>query len=163
MNKYKKYHREYYLKNKKKIIRRTKIYHNKHKKQRDEYFKQYRKNHKRKAHNYSKIWRYTIKGIYIHLKDKSMQRNIKFNIKQEDFITWYNNQDKICVYCKRTEKEIINDKNKKSYRLSIDRKDNNIGYTLDNIVLACYRCNMIKSAEFTFAQMLKIGKFLQKL
>jgi hypothetical protein len=162
MNK-KLYHHNYYLKNRNKILKRTKIYHNKHKKQRNLYLKNYRGKHKNKMQNYSKIWRYTIKGIYFHLKNKSKRRNIEFNITKEDFIRWYNNQEKKCCYCNRTEKEVINDANQKSYRLTYDRKDNNKGYTIDNIILACYRCNMIKSAEFTFEQMLKIGKFLQTL
>jgi hypothetical protein len=157
------YYHEYYLKNRNKILKRTKIYHNKHKKQRDLYLKNYRRKHKRKMHNYSKVWRYTIRGIYFHLKDKSKKRKIEFKISEKDFIQWYNNQNKKCCYCNRPEKEVINDANKKSYRLSIDRKDNNKGYVLDNIVLCCYRCNMIKSAEFTSEQMLKIGKFLQTL
>jgi hypothetical protein len=157
------YMQEYYLKNRDKILKRTKLYSKKHKKIRDNYFKNYRIKNKGKARNYSKIWRYTIKGIYSHLKIKSKARRINFNLKKLEFINWYKKQNKSCVYCNRPEKVVIKDKNKKSNRLTIDRKNNSKGYELNNIVLCCYRCNMIKSAEFTFKQMLKIGEFLQTL
>ena len=55
----------------------------------------------------------------------------------------------------------MNDKRKPTYRFSIDRKKNGIGYSLDNIVLACSRCNSIKSDYFTEEEMLKIGNFIE--
>jgi hypothetical protein len=101
-------------------------------------------------------------GIYRRLKSGAKSRNITFNITQDDFIKWYNKQNKICCYCKRTLKETKKDIGKKCYRLSIDRKDNNKGYTLDNIVLCCHRCNTIKSNTFTYEQMMKVINILKE-
>lgn len=53
-------------------------------------------------------------------------------------------------------------KNKGVKRLTIDRKDNKIGYIIDNMVLCCFRCNSTKSDFFTFEEMLKIGKKIIK-
>ena len=47
-------------------------------------------------------------------------------------------------------------------QLSIDCKDNDLGYTIDNIVLACDRCNFIKSNIFTYEEMCFIGENLIK-
>ena len=41
--------------------------------------------------------------------------------------------------------------------MTIDRKDNNKGYTKDNCVPACYLCNKIKGAFFNYDEMKKIG------
>jgi len=42
--------------------------------------------------------------------------------------------------------------------MTIDRKDNNKGYTPDNVVPACFLCNKIKGNFFTEEEMLRIGK-----
>jgi hypothetical protein len=39
----------------------------------------------------------------------------------------------------------------------VDRKDSSVGYTLENVVLACDACNRIKADLFTYDQMLEIG------
>jgi 5-methylcytosine-specific restriction endonuclease McrA len=104
--------------------------------------------------------------IYFFIKRNAKNRNIKFNITKEDFINWYNKQDKICYYCERTLTKIQSDKKEKEQykgRLSIDRKDNNKGYEIDNIVLACGRCNIIKGDYFTKQEMKRIGKLIYKL
>jgi hypothetical protein len=103
-------------------------------------------------------------GIYRKLKQNAQQRrNEILNITREDFIVWWYSQQQQCHYCHRTLKEVKND-NKEMHpyaktRLSIDRKDNSQGYTIDNIVLACYRCNMIKSNYFTEEEMKILGKY----
>jgi len=84
---------------------------------------------------------------------------------QSEFITWYNIQPKICVYCGISEKElnILDDVwNEKLLRLSVDCIDNNEGYSLDNMVLACGRCNITKNDFFTFNEMKEIGKIISE-
>lgn len=41
--------------------------------------------------------------------------------------------------------------------LSIDRKYNELGYTIDNLCLACNRCNTVKGNTFTYDEMVEIG------
>lgn len=42
--------------------------------------------------------------------------------------------------------------------MSIDRKDNDRGYTPENCVTACYLCNKIKGNFFSYEEMCDIGK-----
>ena len=104
---------------------------------------------------------YSPSGIYTALKARAKQRDIKFNITKEDFIEWYNSQKQECYYCKQTLKEINKNQFGRSDKLTIDRKDNNKGYEIDNIVLACMRCNYIKSDFFTEEEMLQIGNIIK--
>jgi len=118
---------------------------------------------KEKISKWQKEYQINPTGIYHFIKFGAKKRIIDFNLEKENFIKWYNNQKQECYYCSRTLEEIKKD-NKESYlfksRLSIDRKDNKKGYELNNIVLACGRCNHIKSNYFTAQEMLKIGKVL---
>ena len=43
-------------------------------------------------------------------------------------------------------------------RLTVDRKDNDKGYSLDNMVLACHRCNSIKGDWFSYDEMKEIAE-----
>jgi len=44
----------------------------------------------------------------------------------------------------------------------VDRKESSVGYTLENVVLACDACNRIKADLFTYDQMLEIGSLLRR-
>ena len=134
-----------------------------------------RKTHKRwgvitqtiedKHKNYRK-WKYSAKGVYGCLKTSCKAKdNGRLQMTQEEFINWFNNNEPKCYYCDITEQGWIegnDDFNKRFKHLSIDRKDNNIGYTTDNIVWACYRCNSIKSSFFTESEMMEIGKIITR-
>jgi hypothetical protein len=45
----------------------------------------------------------------------------------------------------------------------LDRKDNSIGYTMENCVVCCKSCNRIKGNKFTHTEMLKIGPFIKTI
>jgi len=100
-------------------------------------------------------------GIYMVLKSSAKKRGISFDLNQIAFSKWYNKQQKVCHYCNKTEKNSLNDMNRKMYRLSIDRKNTNRGYILGNIILSCYKCNMIKSNDISYETMLKIGRIIK--
>lgn len=46
---------------------------------------------------------------------------------------------------------------------NIDRKDNSLGYTKDNIVVCCGLCNMTKGNRFSYEEFLKIGKIIKEI
>ena len=52
---------------------------------------------------------------------------------------------------------MIDTQNTKATRLTVDCIENNLGYSLDNIVLACGRCNFVKNDFFTHQDMVVIG------
>jgi hypothetical protein len=43
----------------------------------------------------------------------------------------------------------------------LDRKDNSLGYSKENCVVCCGRCNQLKSDQFTYEQMLQIGALIR--
>lgn len=142
-----------------------KTYRDLHKKEIKEYYNKYKKEIKKYKRKNHKKYRLTPNCIYSILRYNAKHRNIKFNITKIDFIAWYNKKEKKCYYCKRTLLEIKEDKrelNKFKNRLTIDRKNNKIGYTLDNMVLACHRCNAIKGYYFTEQEMLILSKIINK-
>lgn len=72
------------------------------------------------------------------------------------FIEFYQNNGFRCHYCKIP---MCRQGNKKS-SLSIDRKDSTKGYSFENIVLACFRCNVTKFDNFSEEEMLKIAEVI---
>ena len=159
--------KRYYLEHKDKINEINKLYYQKNKKVRIKKIREWQKNNPdrfREIQRKGQIkFSMTPKGIYSILKTNSLKRKMKFDLSQEAFINWYNNQKKNCYYCG------INEKNlewlKKEFpiknnvkRLTIERKNNNIGYQLNNIVLACQYCNKAKSNLFNEKEMKLIAE-----
>ena len=96
------------------------------------------------------------KGKLTKLKLRAKRANIPFNIKLPEYIEWVAKQNRLCHYCGNELN--VNEGHKMLDGDSIDRKDNNKGYFIDNIVLSCNKCNMIKGSWFTEGQMLEIAK-----
>lgn len=122
-----------------------------------------RKN-RNKQRNYLKNHRkrnlFNPKNIYRIIRVNAYRRNKKIEITEEQFTKWYNNSEKKCYYCNMPEKyaSIISKLiNSKVCRLTIDRVDNNKGYLITNIVLACDWCNQIKGNILSGAEMKIIG------
>lgn len=80
---------------------------------------------------------------------------------QSEFIDWFNKSLRICEYCGIKEEDwskIIDPKVNIGKRwLTIDRKDNDIGYQIDNISWCCMRCNQVKNSVLTYQEMKEIG------
>lgn len=62
---------------------------------------------------------------------RSKKRNIKSNLKLYDIRMLLHS---MCYYCESSDIQIV-----------LDRKDSSGGYTKDNVVPCCVRCNLIKS------------------
>lgn len=119
----------------------------------------------------SKRHRLTASGVYSALKGRTTFRRKNVNryssyhpltISRGDFIDWYNTQERKCAYCDLDEseldkiKDVYNDR--KSDRLTIDCKTNSRGYSKGNLVLACKRCNTMKSDILSYEEMREIGQ-----
>lgn len=72
----------------------------------------------------------TLRGRYISYKSSANRRGINFDITQEEFNSFNNNN---CHYCN----DMING-------IGIDRLNNNIGYIIENCVPCCSYCNKMK-------------------
>ncbi len=113
-----------------------------------------REYHKLQKRRYNR----TPAGKYWNLRTRVMREGLEFNITQGEFVEWFNKQDLGCYYCGVPLMFIAGrNSDKKLQGISIDRKDNNRGYELDNMCLACRRCNTIKNSYFTEKQMLEIA------
>lgn len=94
------------------------------------------------------------------MKSSAKARKLTFNLFKNEFEEWYNTQDKRCCYCGIDEDRLKVSGNLRSM-LSIDRKDNNIGYEIANLCVACYKCNKMKGAFFTQSEWAEIAnKFI---
>ena len=122
------------------------------------------------ARAYSKKYRKTASGIYQLIKSRNTFRRNRPNqfllpkpvkISREDFVKWYDNEPKVCVYCGLTEpeaKKFIVFCSGRFGRLTIECKDNEAGYVDGNLALACYKCNITKNNMLTYEEMLYVGK-----
>lgn len=84
-----------------------------------------------------------------NIKQKAKLRKISFDLKTKDYIELRRNWK--CYYCGGVSV------------FSIDRKDNDIGYTKDNVVACCYSCNSLKSNRFSESEMFKLLDFIKTL
>lgn len=89
-------------------------------------------------------------------------------ITKEEFEHWYADQVLRCFYCGITQEEIKNDPLRKGHyhqgkgmqidRLTIDRKDNNLGYIPENMVFCCFLCNRMKGDIFSDKEATILGE-----
>jgi len=96
----------------------------------------------------------TPKGIYNIIKCNSKKKNREFTLKQDEFIRWYETHDKVCHYCGIPQNNNI--------RLEIERMDNNDGYKLDNMTLACSDCNGVKGSILSHDEMMVVGNVIMR-
>jgi hypothetical protein len=173
----KEYRKKYRNKNHEKVLMWGKKWRNANKNYYKEYSKRYtQKNHekmslKRKKYNTShkkEIYRtyknYVVSaaGIWSSLGAHKNRRKELVKITKEKFISWYDSQEKVCLYCGISENKIdafpeffVGTVNK---RLSIDRINNTRGYEEGNLALSCRRCNSVKSDFFSGDEMKTIAE-----
>ena len=108
--------------------------------------------------------------IYRVTRARAKDKNMDFvfsNIKE--FSDFYYGQPQKCHYC-GIPKDKIHITHSQCYsismrhcnRFSLDRKDNIKGYSKENCVLSCLRCNNIKSNVFSYEEFLEIAtKYLK--
>jgi hypothetical protein len=89
----------------------------------------------------------------------------------ESFNKIYEDDTPTCIYCKITEKQIlelrqggsIKTKRNRGKTMEIDRINSNMEYSSNNIVLACYYCNNAKTDEFTIDEFKAVGIEIGKI
>lgn len=72
----------------------------------------------------------SFEGKFISYKKEAKRRGLEFLLSKSQFNTFWN---KRCFYCGNIIETI-----------GIDRIDSNIGYTVENCVPCCYKCNTMK-------------------
>lgn len=61
-----------------------------------------------------------------------------------------------CHYCNKTIPWFS-----RSRAYYLDRKDNNIGYSVENCVVCCTRCNLSRGRRFTYEEWIQIGSLIK--
>jgi hypothetical protein len=81
--------------------------------------------------------------LYAHYKRHARTRNLIWNLNQEDFRKLINQN---CFYCGCEPQQKWGKSINNGYYIynGIDRKDNNIGYNIENCVSCCGECNRAK-------------------
>jgi hypothetical protein len=91
---------------------------------------------------------------------QAAQRGYEVTLTYEEFLIF--TKISKCHYCKSaltwSPYNIIE---RKTCRHNIDRMDNDKGYSRDNCVVCCARCNRAKSNHFTYDEWKSIGRLIQ--
>jgi len=101
----------------------------------------------RRKIKFSRAW---FRRRFCRLKRNAKDRNRKFELTFKEFCRIRKNEK--CFYC-RTIRGIF----------STERLDNTKGYSVLNCVVACWRCNKMKSKDFTMEEMKILEKALRKI
>jgi len=117
---------------------------------------------------YGRKFRYTAAGLYSNAKGRQnyyathdVSWAKPFEITKDEFVEWHNNQEKVCIYCDIPEKHckyVRSELGVHGEQLTIDCLDNKKGYVIDNLALACHRCNATKSSYLTSEEMREIAQ-----
>lgn len=112
--------------------------------------------------NKDKVRRYNAKG---RERPESRCSNIiararKIGVPHCDksvLVAWLIAQPNTCHYCGIPEELVYEWSKGKNSRLSVDKKDPNGGYLIDNMVMSCFRCNTAKSHTWTYEEFVSIA------
>ena len=144
----KKYNKEYYSKNRERILFQNKRYYQKNKERRKIYKKKYYQKNKERIRLYGKILyqknkeklKVSPKRIYQMYKHNAKRKNYKWDLTFKQFMIFW---QKPCYYC-----------GSKIRTIGLDRVDNTKGYIIDNLTSCCQQCNYAKRE-------LTVKKFIQ--
>lgn len=64
-----------------------------------------------------------------------------------------------CIYC-NTEVQWVKH-GKKAIKYNLDRKINSLGYTKDNCVVCCWKCNSTKSNHYTYEEFIDMTQIFR--
>jgi hypothetical protein len=113
--------------------------------------------------------KHAVNGARIKLRKRPFERLynnfVRLNHKRQKIDLTYEEfyrfcLDDICHYCHVKVNRIKYGQGSQSYLL--DRKDNNLGYTKENCITCCTRCNFSKSNKFTYEEWFNMCNYLRK-
>ena len=112
----------------KQYLEQKRKYYQVHKKYFNNKRKKYHSEHREQENIRLRKWRNTPRGRFNMYKNSSASlRNIEWDLTFEQFMTFW---QKPCYYC-----------GEKIETVGLDRVDNTKGYTINNIVSCCHKCN----------------------
>ena len=103
---------------------------------------------------------------YKHMKDGVVRNNKRrrkqktFDLTFEEFLEFTNISQ--CHYCNMPI-NWVRHTGSGQYRYNLDRKDSSIGYSKENCVVCCKRCNYMKGDQFSYEEFVNVVDLLQSL
>ena len=97
---------------------------------------------------------------YNSLVYAARRRNQSISLTYEEYVHFTDTKE--CHYCGTPIlwKTVAD---QKTNRLNLDRKDNDLGYSLDNCVVCCYSCNVTKGDRFTYEEFMLLAPILKAI
>lgn len=83
-----------------------------------------------------------LKYKYRRIKSRAKERDFDFDLSVEDLLDLYKLQG---GFCSLSGLPMTHSQESPDYCISVDRIDNDKGYTKDNVTLVCYRANMMRN------------------
>jgi hypothetical protein len=100
--------------------------------------------------------------LYNVLVGNAKSRNIPLELSLEEFCEFTSIQN--CTYCDDIVKWSPHYSNKSlSTAYNLDRRDSNLGYTMNNCVVCCPLCNMTKGNRFSFEEFMLLSDGLKQI
>ena len=93
---------------------------------------------------------------FVHKNEKRFPVELTY----EEFITFTKTSG--CHYCGSAVQWSEYNISKKGNGYNLDRKDNALGYLIENLVVCCPRCNKARSDLFTYEQFVELGAVMKK-
>tara|TARA_B110000003_G_C16588244_1_gene510776 strand:- start:82 stop:510 length:429 start_codon:yes stop_codon:yes gene_type:complete len=124
----------------------------------NEYNKSYYKKNKDAISKQKQTYRLSPEGAWVSFKSHKSNHSIT----KEQFIDWYIKTPEKCAYCESDFDEVKqflskNDIKIKRVSFDIDRKDNEKGYEISNIVKSCVVCNFHKADFYSYDGFKKVS------
>lgn len=118
----------------------------------------YRKSYKRK--NALQKSEASFNGLYYEYLRNAKSRKKDFELTKEQFKEL---TSKSCHYCNKKPSKIFYKEgcNGEYIYNGVDRRDNNLGYILENCVPCCYKCNTIKGEHLSEEEMFVVVRALK--
>ena len=88
---------------------------------------------------------------YRKMSDRAKDKGYQLDFYLEQFRWWYNLEPKKCTYCDNEDPGRFGE-------FTIDRKDSNLQYSLQNICLSCWDCNRLKNDFFSDVEFREIAQ-----
>lgn len=100
-----------------------------------------------------------LKVHHTALKSRAKRKGVKFSLSYDEFADWYAAQERYddiptCFYCGR---QLDFEHATQLNGATIDRLDTTLGYSANNMVFCCRRCNVMKGNWLYDGQMLEIA------
>jgi hypothetical protein len=89
---------------------------------------------------------------YGRLKYTAAQRGLTLTISQDEYEALTKHAS--CHYCGGPIEETGS---------GIDRKDNALGYSIDNVVPSCRWCNVVKNDRYSYEEMVRLGSVVGEI